>query len=320
MDHQRIDQKTAGVIAVGIIALVVLTGMLLAQTYLRHTVDAVFPGSSDIALGIVIVAWWYVAAWLAARLLRHASLRLLFPFDVQPRRRKIISDLVSGLIYLGAVFGILKYAFHQPIEGLLATSGIVALVLGLALQSTLADLFSGIALNIEDPFRAGDWITVDGGNEGQVIEINWRATRMRDRSGDTVVIPNSQMAKSRVTNHSLPERVHPSSISIDIEAEAPPDKVAKALVAAVLNAKYVLSTPPPEAAVQAIRARTVSYSVSFCVANFADIPSAQSDALKQVLLCAANAEVQLSRTQTEVIIVEKSKAEPVDRADGKPGR
>ena len=80
----------------------------------------------------------------------------------------------------------------QPIEGLLATSGIVALVLGLALQSTLADLFSGIALNIEDPFGAGDRITVDGGNEGQAIEINWRATRIRNRSGDTTVIPNSQ--------------------------------------------------------------------------------------------------------------------------------
>ncbi len=52
-----------------------------------------------------------------------------------------------------------------------------------------------------------DWISVDGGNEGQVIEINWRATRVRDRNGDTMVIPNSQIAKSRVTNHSLPERV-----------------------------------------------------------------------------------------------------------------
>ena len=95
----------------------------------------------------------------------------------------------------------------QPIEGLLATSGIVALVLGLALQSTLADLFSGIALNIEDPFGAGDRITVDGGNEGQAIEINWRATRIRNRSGDTTVIPNSQIAKS-TPSCSAPVRHH----------------------------------------------------------------------------------------------------------------
>jgi hypothetical protein len=102
----------------------------------------------------------------------------------------------------------------QPIEGLLATSGIVALVLGLALQSTLADLFSGIALDIEDPFGAGDRITVDGGNEGQVIEINWRATRIRNRSGDTTVIPNSQIAKS-TPSCSAPVRHHRRTRNVD---------------------------------------------------------------------------------------------------------
>ena len=229
---------------------------------------------------------------------------VLFPFDVQPRRRKIISDLVSGLIYLAAVFGILKYAFHQPIEGLLATSGLVALVLGLALQSTLADLFSGIALNIEDPFRAGDWISVNGVNEGQVIEINWRATRLRDRNGDTMVIPNSQIAKSRVTNHSLPERVHPSSINVDIEAESSADRAEKALISAVLNAKHVLSDPPPEVTVQAIRGRSASYCVSFYVADFADIPSVQSDALAQVLSYASDSKLRLAQPQTEVRIIQ----------------
>lgn len=82
-----------------------------------------------------------------------------------------------------------------------------------------------------------DWISVDGGNEGQVIEINWRATRVRDRNGDTMVIPNSQIAKSRVTNHSLPERVHPSSINVDIEAGSSADTVETALVSAGLQRK-----------------------------------------------------------------------------------
>ena len=100
-------------------------------------------------------------------------------------------------------------------------------MLGLALQSTLADLFSGIAINIEDPFRAGDWKSVDGTNEGQVVEINWRATWIRDRNGDTLVIPNSQIAKSRMTNHSLPERAHPTNIGIDIEADCPQTKSAR---------------------------------------------------------------------------------------------
>jgi small-conductance mechanosensitive channel len=309
MDHRRIDKrKGSGALVVVAIALAVLTGVLLAHTYVTPLLEHVVPGSADIVIAVLVIAWWYLAAWLAARLIRHVSPRFLFPFDSQPRRRKILSDLVAGLIYLGALFGVLKFAFHQPIEGLLATSGIVAVVLGLALQSTLADLFSGIAINIEDPFRAGDWISVDGANEGQVIEINWRATRIRDRNGDTLVIPNSQIAKSRVTNHSLPERAHPSSISIDIEADSPADEVGKILISAVLDAKHVLSVPPPDVTVQAICGRTASYCVSFYVGDYADIPSVQSDAFKQVLSCAANTGLRLARPQTDVFIDEHTRS------------
>ncbi len=153
-----------------------------------------------------------------------------------------------------------------------------------------------------------DWISVDGGNEGQVIEINWRATRVRDRNGDTMVIPNSQIAKSRVTNHSLPERVHPSSINVDIEAGSSADTVETALVSAVCNAKHVLSDPLPEVTVQAIRGRSASYCVSFYVADFADIPSAQSDALAQVLAYASDSKLRLAQPQTEVSIIQNPDA------------
>ena len=308
MGHLRLNQnKAGGILVVVAIVLAVLTGVLLAHTYVSRLLEHVVPGSADIVIAVLVIAWWYLAAWLAARLIRHVSPRLLFPFDRQPRRRKILSDLVAGLIYLGAVFGILKFAFHQPIEGLLATSGIVAVVLGLALQSTLADLFSGIAINIEDPFRAGDWISVDGTNEGQVIEINWRATRMRDRNGDTLVIPNSQIAKSRVTNHSLPDRAHPSSISIDIEADQPADEVGRVLISAVGEAKHILSAPPPDVTIQAIRGRMASYCVSFYVADYADIPAAQAELLKQVLSRVANAGLRLAHPQTDVFVVENSR-------------
>lgn len=292
-------------LAIGATALVALTGLLFEGGNVRRLIEDVVPGSGDVVLGALTAAWWCLAAWLAATLLRQVLHRFVFPYDGQPRRRQILSDLVAGLIYLAAVFGILKFSFHQPIAGLLATSGVVAVVLGLALQSTLADLFSGIALNIESPFRAGDWITVEGTSEGQVIEINWRATRMRDRSGDITIIPNSQMAKSRVTNHCLPEKIHPSSITVDFDVECPADKVAEALVAAVLDAMHVLSDPPPEVTVEGIRERAASYCVSFYVADFADIPLAQSDALKRVLSCVSSAGLRLARPRTEVVVVQE---------------
>ena len=106
--------------------------------------------------------------------------------------------------------------------------------------------------------------------------MQWRATRVRARNGDTVAIPNSQIVKS--PNHSLPERAHPSSICVDIEEDPSVDNVGKTLISAEFNAKHVLSNPPPEVTVQAIQGRSISYYVSFYVADFADVPSAQNEA------------------------------------------
>lgn len=306
MQHRRDGQKRVKVLRV--IALVLIIAALVAGTWFRYLMQDVVPGSKPFVLVVLTVAWWCFAAWLAATLLGYVVHRFVFPSDGQPKRRKILADLAAGLIYLGAALGILNSAFHQPIGGLVATSGIVALVLGLALQNTLGDLFSGIALNIEGPFHAGDWITVDRADAGQVIEINWRATRIRDRSGDITIIPNSQIAKSHVTNHCLPERLHAGSISIDFDTESPADRVEQVLVAAVLKAKHVLSDPAPEVTLDGIRSRSASYTVSFYVVDFANIPLAQSEAFKQLLPCVSNAGLRLARAQTEVLVVEGSKS------------
>ena len=100
----------------------------------------------------------------------------------RPHEGKLVQDLLAGLIYLSAVFAVIAYVFGLPIQGLLATSGVIAaIILGLALQSTLGDVFSGIVLNFSRPYRPGSWISIDGGTDGRVIEMNWRATHRADR-------------------------------------------------------------------------------------------------------------------------------------------
>jgi hypothetical protein len=133
--QRRNDKVYLGVV---VIVLVVLSAVLLEDSYVRRLLKEAMADSSGVANGVPTVAWWCLAAWLAATLLSRASHRYLFPRDDQPKRRKILSDMACGLIYLGAGFGILQFAFHQPMTGLLATSGIVALVIGLAMQSRLA--------------------------------------------------------------------------------------------------------------------------------------------------------------------------------------
>ena len=86
---------------------------------------------------------------------------------------------------------------------MLATSGIVAIVLGLALQSALGDVFSGLSLSSKKPYRIGDEILLEGGAAGEVILINWRSIDLKNGANDVVILPNSAIAKMRILNRSF---------------------------------------------------------------------------------------------------------------------
>ena len=85
------------------------------------------------------IAWWFWAASFLVALIRSIVL-----FEHRRHEGKLIQDLLSALIYLAAAFAVIAYVFDLPVQGLLATSGVIAIVLGLALQSTLNDVFSGL--------------------------------------------------------------------------------------------------------------------------------------------------------------------------------
>ncbi|MGO8176435.1 mechanosensitive ion channel domain-containing protein, partial [Rhizobium ruizarguesonis] len=76
----------------------------------------------------------------------------------------------------GMALSVMAFVFGVPIGTLVETSGVVAIILGLAIQNTLADVFSGIALKLGRPYIICDWILLSDGTEGRVVESNWRAT------------------------------------------------------------------------------------------------------------------------------------------------
>ena len=88
------------------------------------------------------------------------------------------------------------FVFALPLQGIVATSSVIAIVLGLALQNTLGDVFFGLSLSVEKPYDVGDSVLLEGGVEGKVIQINWRSTHLRNNENDVVIIPHSSMAKN----------------------------------------------------------------------------------------------------------------------------
>jgi small-conductance mechanosensitive channel/CRP-like cAMP-binding protein len=153
-------------------------------------------------------------------------------------------------------------------EQLLTTSAVGAVVIGFALQDTLGNLFAGLAIQIEKPFRVGQWVQF-GDREGQVQEITWRATKLRTKAGQFLIIPNSVISKEPVLNHSEP--IVPTRIDVEIGASysVAPNDVKRAIHEAMANSALVMRAPEPQVVIQGFGASAIDYLAQFWIEDYA---------------------------------------------------
>jgi small-conductance mechanosensitive channel/CRP-like cAMP-binding protein len=164
----------------------------------------------------------------------------------QARVPPFLPQITTLLLIATAFFTGLSTFYGVTLPGLLAGSGLIALVIGLALQDTLGNIFAGLGLQAGKAFRVGDWLIVDG-KHCEVIEVNWRSTRLRNIDAASLDIPNNQLAKVTIVNLYNPTPVHAARDSVCVEYGIPPNHVKDALVQAALAARGVLSSPAPGA-------------------------------------------------------------------------
>jgi small-conductance mechanosensitive channel len=203
---------------------------------------------------ILEIIWWL----MGARLLTLSLDTLLLPRAW--RKQRLFSDVFGAVVFLAASVAALGFVLELPVRGLVATSGALAIVLGLAIQSTLSDVFAGIVINTTEPYAIGDWVTIDD-VEGKVIEMNWRATHLLTGQGNTLIVPNAVAAKAKITNTSRPGDVHGVSIILEIEPEARPKTVLDALSRALTGCNVILTTPAPFARMKRTTANSVQYEM-----------------------------------------------------------
>ncbi len=191
---------------------------------------------------------------------------------------KIHRDVLDFVLYVIVAIPILKTQLKLDITTLLGTSAVLSLVLGFALQDTIGNLFSGLSLQLEAPFNVGDYIRV-GEKEGRIVQISWRSTRIETVRREVVTIPNSLIAKEKVTNFSsggLP-------VAIDLEFgasyAAPPNLVKAEASETLREAPAVLKEPAPWVRVASFGDSAITYQVRFFVADYAALPHVTDEIL-----------------------------------------
>lgn len=201
------------------------------------------------------IGWWLYAARTLTVLLGAVMMQRV------GHTGRLLQDLLGAVIFLIAVIAALAYVLELPVKGVLATSGALAIIVGLALQSTLSDVFSGIVLNTTKPYQLDDWISIDG-TEGRVTDIDWRATRLQTAQGSMAVIPNSLAAKAKIVNFSRPSDIFGVSISLQVSPHARPQTVIDALERAMQGCRFLLNKPAPSVSLKSSGSTGVEYEIS----------------------------------------------------------
>ncbi|MBR8139440.1 mechanosensitive ion channel family protein [Burkholderia cenocepacia] len=235
-------------------AFAALTAVLFATGVSPLAVPASLAWLDRIAVQAICIAWWLQCAIVFSLLLNH----LLLPRAW--RNQRLFHDLAEAIVFGAAAVAALGYVLGLPLSGLVATSGAVAVILGLALQNTLNDVFSGLVLNTTQPFRLDDTVSI-GELEGRIVESNWRATKLIDSLGNLVVVPNSTAARATIVNLSEPAGLHGMTLALDLDPAVRPAVAVGALERAAASSLDVLARPAPIAVVKAFRANAIQYEL-----------------------------------------------------------
>ncbi|HZH04025.1 MAG TPA: cyclic nucleotide-binding domain-containing protein [Myxococcaceae bacterium] len=203
-------------------------------------------------------------------LIRASVSAVLWVFRLRARNTpRILRDVLDFSLYTLSAVPILKSELDIDVTGVVATSAVLSLVIGLALQDTLGNLFAGLSLQVERPFQVGDCVTV-GAHTGKVTQVAWRATRIETFRGVSVTVPNSLLAKEPVQNYSRGYDPVGVDIHVGVAFDTPPNRVKAAVFKTLAEVPEVVAHPPPQCRFVKYESFSIDYRVRFYIFDFAD--------------------------------------------------
>jgi small-conductance mechanosensitive channel/CRP-like cAMP-binding protein len=241
---------------------------LAASVYLSVAVvdPARLKNSSD------TVTWWLNRAVVGAMLyvmVRVFDRLLVIPMFTRGGTAQVPRFIHQLILIVLSIFVILMYgkaAFGWPISDFLTGGAVVSIVIGLALQESLGNLFSGLVLQAAPPFVLGDFIQA-GSLEGRVVDMTWRAVTLHTTDDNYVVIPNGTIAKQEITNYHAPSTSSARIVKIGLDYDLPPCDAVAVLQRAALETNGVQATPPPTIVILDYADSSIVYGIKFWIAE-----------------------------------------------------
>jgi small-conductance mechanosensitive channel len=188
---------------------------------------------------------------------------------------------IIGLLVLLSSLGI-------QITPILTALGVGGLAVALALQDTLQNLFAGMHLLADKPIRVGDYVKLGDGEEGYVVDVGWRSTRLRMLQNSVIIVPNHKVAQSTITNYDLPDSRVALRIRVAVGHGEDPDHIERLLLEeatrGIGHVPGLLADPKPSAMlIPGFGDSSLDFTLVCHVASFVDQFEVQHQLRKRVL-------------------------------------
>lgn len=249
-------------IVCGIFLFLLLTHFHI-QDYVRRTGYAIF---SFLLIALIIRCFniWFKESYLP----QHKDIQIPF----------LLIDIVKWVIIVGVLVIVLRLYFNINLTGVFATSAVATAIIGFALQDILKNFFAGITLNFEMPFKRGDWVAI-GNNKGEVIEMSWRATKLRSIEGNYIIIPNANISQEDIVNYSMPKKTLARYVNVGVHYRFPPKLVKDVIKEAAISTEGVLKSPEPIVRLTQFGDSSIDYECKFWIRDFPNLYTIE-DAVK----------------------------------------
>ena len=195
-------------------------------------------------------------------IVRRYYWELWFEKHQKTKAPKFLSQLSGLVLFIVAAFVVIGGVYGYSIQGAVFGSTVVVGIVGFAMQDLLGNIIAGIALEIGKPFKTGDWLKIDQ-QHAEVIEVNWRSTRLRTNDDIYLDIPNKAIVGSTITNLTYPTRQHAIRLTVGFDYATPPNFIKDIMSRAAGAVPGVLGTPSPKVFLKDFADSAVVYEIKF---------------------------------------------------------
>lgn len=219
---------------------------------------------------VLLIAFVEGLAIVVSRMLKR-------PFPIPD----LLLSIIRGVLVVAALIVVLRFQLGINISPVLGASALVTAVVGFALQGVLGNLLAGMSLHLVRSMVPGDWVAI-GDLEGEVIQTNWRETRLRTIAGHIMIVPNSAVSSSTVHNMSRPSPLRRHMIPVGASYSDAPGDVIAALIESAKAVPEVLRDPAPSAYIVEYKDFGINYALRFWTNRYFDRTAVEGDVMRMI--------------------------------------